>query len=260
LKGPNAHTRAEDVAGVNSPPEIPVFRFENVMKCYPQGVSCEIRPLADVSVSVREGERIILLGKSGSGKTTFLNLLAGMDHPSQGAVFFRETRLSGMTAAQLATYRRRCVGFIFQSFNLFPTLTVGENVTLSLDLIGIQDESMARKTLAQVGLEGAWGKYPEQLSGGEQQRVAIARALAKGPQILLADEPTGNLDSETGNRILQLIDSVCDESGAALVMATHSPEALWLADRVFRITNGALREQDRAPRRKEPAVDASNCE
>ncbi|HMK34025.1 MAG TPA: ATP-binding cassette domain-containing protein, partial [Desulfomonilaceae bacterium] len=140
-------------------------------------------------------------------------------------------------------YRRKEIGFIFQSFNLFSTLTVGENMMLPLDLLGAPDETRAHNMLAAVGLENHWRKFPEQLSGGEQQRVAIARALVKEPRLILADEPTGNLDSETGNSILELIDRTCTMKSAALVMVTHSAEALWLADRVFRLKRGLLAEE-----------------
>lgn len=221
----------------------PVIRLDKVAKCYQSGVSCEIFPLNGIDLEVQQGERIILLGKSGSGKSTFLNLVGGVDHPTSGRVFFDNRDMSALSQADLALYRRKEVGFIFQSFNLFPTLTVGENLTLPLDLLGISDDSRARDLLSAVGLEGQWNKFPEQLSGGEQQRVAIARALVKDPRILLADEPTGNLDLETGNGILTLIDDVCRRRNATLIMVTHSPEADWLADRRFRLRAGLLVEE-----------------
>jgi putative ABC transport system ATP-binding protein len=218
----------------------PLLRFDNVSKCWSTGEANRIRPLKNVDIEIRAGERIILLGKSGSGKTTFLNLAGGVDLPTSGRVLFQGTDLSRLSPADLARYRRREVGFVFQSFNLFPTLTAGENVMLPLDLLGLPDEKRAGDALASVGLEDGWNKFPEQLSGGEQQRVAIARALVKEPGLLLADEPTGNLDLETGDLILRTIDESCRARGAALVMATHSPEALWLADRIFRLRSGSL--------------------
>jgi len=221
----------------------PLLRFEKVSKCYSAGEVNRIFPLKDVDLEINAGERLILLGKSGSGKTTFLNLAGGVDLPSAGRIFFQGKDLSFLSPADLARYRRREVGFVFQSFNLFPTLTAGENVMLPLDLLGVSDERKARDILASVGLEDGWNKFPEQLSGGEQQRVAIARALVKEPRLLLADEPTGNLDLETGNRILQTIDETCRARNATLVMATHSPEALWLATRIFRLRSGSLKQE-----------------
>ncbi|MEJ2718685.1 MAG: ABC transporter ATP-binding protein [Deltaproteobacteria bacterium] len=226
-----------------------MIRFEQVTKRYITGTSTQIVPVNRVDLEVQSGERIILFGKSGSGKTTFLNLVGGVDLPTEGRIFFDGQDLSALSAEALAHYRRREVGFIFQSFNLFSTLTVGENVMLPLDLLGISDESRARTVLAAVGLDGEWDRFPEKLSGGEQQRVAIARALVKEPRVILADEPTGNLDLETGNQILEIINDVSRSANAALIMATHSPEALWLADRTLRIKGGSLVEES-MPRRE----------
>jgi putative ABC transport system ATP-binding protein len=222
---------------------IPLIRLEQITKRYVTGTSCEIVPVNRVDLEVQPGERIILFGKSGSGKTTFLNLVGGVDIPSAGHIFFDGRDLAALSSGELAQYRRREVGFIFQSFNLFSTLTVGENVMLPLNLLGISDEAQAREVLAAVGLDGEWDRFPEKLSGGEQQRVAIARALVKEPRVILADEPTGNLDLETGNHILEIINDVARNSNAALIMATHSPEALWLADRTLRIKAGSLVEE-----------------
>ncbi|MBI5570158.1 MAG: ABC transporter ATP-binding protein [Desulfomonile tiedjei] len=220
----------------------PLLRLENLSKCYARGTSREVRPLNGINLAVARGERIVLLGKSGSGKSTVLNLVGGVDTPTSGRVLFDGMDLATMASDELARYRRKEVGFIFQSFNLFPTLTVGENLTLPLELLGVDDDARALRYLNAVGLEGQWDKFPEQLSGGEQQRVAIARALVKEPRLILADEPTGNLDLETGNSILALIDKVCRTAGATLIMATHSAEALWLADRTFRLRAGTLTE------------------
>ncbi|MBI5252375.1 MAG: ABC transporter ATP-binding protein, partial [Desulfomonile tiedjei] len=197
-----------------------LLRLENVSKRYHTGKSHEIFPLAEVNLEVGQGERIVLLGKSGSGKTTFLNMIGGMDSPTSGRIFFDKVEITRLSAAEIAQYRRKEVGFIFQSFNLFSTLTVGENLMLPLELLGISDESKAREILSAVDLDGQWEKFPEQLSGGEQQRVAIARALVKNPRLILADEPTGNLDLETGDRILALIDEICRRRNATLIMVT----------------------------------------
>jgi putative ABC transport system ATP-binding protein len=223
--------------------DTPLLRLENVTKRYHSGGSSEISPLRGINLEVLHGERIILFGKSGSGKTTFLNLVGGVDLPDTGRIFFDGTDITALPAGALALYRRKEIGFIFQSFNLFPTLTVGENLMLPLELLGESDESRARDMLSAVGLEGHWQKFPEQLSGGEQQRVAIARALVKDPRVILADEPTGNLDFETGGIILELIDRICRMKHATLIMVTHSPDALWLADRMFRLKQGILVEE-----------------
>jgi len=220
-----------------------LLKLENVSKRYRTGGSQEIFPLTGVNLEVTQGERIILLGKSGSGKTTFLNMIGGMDTPSEGRISFDGLEITKLAAVDIAHYRRKEVGFIFQSFNLFSTLTVGENLMLPLELLGVSDEAKAREILHAVGLNGQWEKFPEQLSGGEQQRLAIARALVKQPRLILADEPTGNLDSETGDVILALIDEICRSRNATLIMVTHSAEALWLADRKFRLKRGNLVEE-----------------
>jgi putative ABC transport system ATP-binding protein len=220
-----------------------MIRLENVSKSYEFGAAA-VSPLKDVNIHIKSGERIILLGKSGSGKTTFLNIIGGVDRPSAGRVLFEGVDLARMPADRLAHYRRKEVGFVFQSFNLFATLTVGENVMLPLELLGETDENKAKSLLDSIGLADQWDKFPEQLSGGEQQRVAIARALVKGPRLLLADEPTGNLDNNTGLEILQMIHRVCLERTTTLVMVTHSSDALWIADRILRIKSGRLENGD----------------
>jgi putative ABC transport system ATP-binding protein len=224
----------------------PLVKLIDVRKCYSSGPKCEVFPLAGINFELFQGERVILFGKSGSGKSTFLNIVGGVDFPTEGQVFFDNRNLTAMHHVDLAYYRRKEVGFIFQSFNLFPTLTVGENVTLPLDLLGIRDYTRAHELLAAVGLDGYWKKFPEAISGGEQQRVAIARALVKTPRLILADEPTGNLDQTTGNGILKLIDETCRESNAALIMVTHSADAVWLAPRHYRLRSGVLIEDNYA--------------
>ncbi len=223
-----------------------LLHLVHVSKRFHNGEGCEVFPLRDVNLQMEHGERIILLGKSGSGKTTFLNLVGGMDSPTEGKIFFNGNEITGLSTVKLAEYRRKDVGFIFQSFNLFPTLTVGENLMLPLDLLGVSQESKGREMLSAVGLDGQWHKFPEQLSGGEQQRVAIARALIKEPRLILADEPTGNLDSETGDLILSLIYEICRDRQTTLIMVTHSSEALWMADRRFRLSRGRLLQEENA--------------
>lgn len=219
------------------------LRLENVSKCYPMGRVREIFPINGIDLEIGRGQRIALLGKSGSGKSTFLNLVGGVDRPTCGRIFCNGRELTAVSQAELAEYRRREVGFIFQSFNLFPTLTVGENILLPLDLLGRPDETKAKNMLSAVGLEGQWDKFPEHLSGGEQQRVAIARALVKDPTLILADEPTGNLDQETGEAILSVIYDVSKQRNATLILVSHSAEALWIADRTFKLRSGKLVEQ-----------------
>lgn len=217
-----------------------LIRLENVSKCYSSGPNCDVFPLFSVNLQLDQGARMILLGKSGSGKSTFLNIVGGVDTPTSGRVFFNGTELTALSQADLANYRRKEVGFIFQSFNLFPTLTVGENVMLPLELVGTPNKKKAGELLDAVGLPDAWQKFPELLSGGEQQRVAIARALVKNPKLILADEPTGNLDQDTGNTILKLIDNVCSYNNATLIMVTHSQDALWIAPKHYRLRSGRL--------------------
>jgi putative ABC transport system ATP-binding protein len=221
----------------------PLLCLENVTKRYHSGGSGQIFPLRGINLEVARGERIILFGRSGSGKTTFLNLVGGVDSPDSGKIYFDGRDITTFPSGALALYRRKEIGFIFQSFHLFSTLTVGENLMLPLELLGTPDEVKAREMLSAVGLEDHWQKFPEILSGGEQQRVAIARALVKEPRVILADEPTGNLDFETGGSILELIDRACRMKNATLIMVTHSSEALWLADRMFRLKQGVLVEE-----------------
>jgi putative ABC transport system ATP-binding protein len=222
----------------------PILELKNVTKCYAGGSTSEITPLLNVNFEAHEGERIVLLGKSGTGKSTFLNIAGGVDVPTSGNVIFAGRDIVTLPPRELAWYRRKEVGFIFQSFNLFSTLTVGENVMLPLSLLKIEDKQKARDILDSVGLNGTWDKFPEQLSGGEQQRVAIARALVKQPRLILADEPTGNLDIETGDGILKLMYNTSQEMNATLIMATHSPDALWPAHRLYRLKGGILEPAD----------------
>ena len=185
------------------------------------------------------------MGRSGSGKSTLLNLIGGLDVVSSGELFILGQALGKQDETQRAILRRNHMGIVFQFFNLIPTLTVAENLSLPLALIGItglQAEQACMDWLQRVGLGNHAQRYPEEISGGEQQRVAIARALIHDPQIILADEPTGNLDLDTAKQILTLLDQLCRECGKTLVMATHSQEVIGLADRVLTIRDGALIE------------------
>ncbi len=199
--------------------------------------------LDQIETTIGHGEFVVLVGRSGSGKSTLLNLLGGLDRPSTGDVLIDGQSLGALSEDALSRLRRHKVGYMFQFFNLVPTLTVAENLQLPLDLIGVAEtdaQSRIRDWLAAVGLAGRATDYPDELSGGEQQRVALARALVHRPGLLLADEPTGNLDLNTARDVLRLLDDLCRRSGTTLVMATHSQEVIGMADRVLTIRDGRL--------------------
>jgi len=197
--------------------------------------------LDDVSLAVRAGESVAVVGASGAGKSTLLALLAGLDEPSAGEVWLDGEELSALDEDGRAAARARHVGFVFQSFHLVPSLTALENVMLPLELAGHADARAAAKdVLGQVGLSGRLGHYPRQLSGGEQQRVAIARAFVTSPTVLFADEPTGNLDTTTGERIEQLLFDLNAAAGTTLVLVTHDRELAARCDRVIEIDAGRL--------------------
>jgi putative ABC transport system ATP-binding protein len=202
-----------------------------------------VHALSDVSLEVNRGEFVALAGRSGCGKSTLLNLSGAMDFSTSGRVMLDAVDTSTLNDAGLTTLRREKVGFIFQSFQLLHTLTVFENVELPLLLAGKPNaRAAARERLASVELDGLGDRYPHQLSGGQMQRVGIARALIQSPAILLADEPTGNLDSVTGNVILELLKRLTREQNTATLMATHSAEAAALADAVVRLRDGKIEE------------------
>ena len=199
--------------------------------------------LQELDLAVEPGERVALLGPSGCGKTTLLNLLGGLDRPDTGAVRFRGEDLAGAAPARLARLRREAIGTVFQFFHLVPTLTARENIELPLQLLGRSPAALAERVdelLAAVGLEPRAGAWPRELSGGEMQRVAVARALAARPALLLADEPTGNLDSAAGERVLELLARLTEREGAALVMVTHSEAAAAICHRVVRMKDGRI--------------------
>lgn len=196
--------------------------------------------LDGLDLEVGRGERVALLGRSGSGKSTLLNLLAGIDLPDAGEVLIDGTRLTALGERERTLYRRRHIGFVYQLFNLLPTLTVEENVRLPLALTGTTEAAPARALLKRVGLLDRAGAYPDQLSAGEQQRVALARALVHRPLLVLADEPTGSLDAETGRQILALLEELTRERGATLIVVTHSREVTRLAERVLVLEHGRI--------------------
>lgn len=199
--------------------------------------------LDSVSVEIMTGEFFVMLGKSGSGKSTLLNMIGGIDRPDSGTITIDGAAITAMNDRQLTLFRRDHVGIIFQFFNLIPTLTVLENITLGQELGGRRSRAVidgARALLARVGLADRADTFPDKLSGGEQQRIAIARALLGEPTIIIADEPTGNLDEETGQQILHLLLELTRDVGRTLIMATHNPEIVPIADRVCRIHDGKL--------------------
>ena len=201
--------------------------------------------LSECDLTVRGGEFVVVVGRSGSGKSTLLNLIGGLDRPTRGEVKILGDSLSGLSEDELSRVRCRKLGFVFQFFNLIPTLTVTENVRLPMALNGISKaETIERATtlLSELGLTDCGDRFPEELSGGEQQRVAIARALAHEPSIVLADEPTGNLDLDTAREVLELLNATCRRRDATLIMATHSREVIGSADRVLTIRGSHLEE------------------
>ncbi|HMQ32163.1 MAG TPA: ABC transporter ATP-binding protein [Chloroflexaceae bacterium] len=223
----------------------PLIALDGVSKVYEEGGRTRV-VLHELSIAVERGELVVLVGKSGSGKSTLLNLISGIDLPSGGEVRVAGQALSRLSERERTLFRRRSVGFIFQFFNLVPTLTVLENVLLPLELngrSGAPARAAALAMLEAVGLGDRGASYPDRLSGGEQQRVAIARALVHNPALILADEPTGNLDAETGRQVLDLLDRLTRQAGKTMVMVTHSPEVVGVADRVLRVVEGRLVEE-----------------
>lgn len=221
-----------------------MIRLINVHKLYRQGRS-EITALAGVSLDIRKGEFAVIMGPSGSGKSTLLHLIGGLDRPNMGEVLVDGRIISQMPDDEVTLFRRSQIGFIFQFFNLLPTLTAMENVMLPLILdgqAGAQANPRAEMLLERVGLLARRDHLPEELSGGEIQRLAIARALAFHPPILLADEPTGNLDSKSGEAILQLIRHINREEGCTVVMVTHDREAAGYGDRIIHLRDGMVEE------------------
>ena len=222
----------------------PLIEFRHLSKSYREADQKHI-VLNDVNGEIYEGEFIVLLGKSGSGKSTLLNLISGIDAPSRGDILVNGQSLTGMSEDERTLFRRRYIGFVFQSFNLIPTLTVKDNLLLPLELTGQLDNGNRAKLvdmLEELGMAHRMDYYPDRLSSGEQQRIAIARALIHNPSIILADEPTGNLDYDTGQDVLNLLDRLVRQAGRTLIMATHSREVIGLADRLMTIRDCRLEE------------------
>ena len=212
-----------------------MIRLENVDKYY--GSS---HILKDITMVIEKGDFISVMGSSGSGKSTLLNLIGGMDRPEKGRITVGGEDITSYTDEQLTAYRRKKIGFVFQFFNLFPNISVLENIAMPLLLNGIDDEEKVNRYLRRVGLEGKGNDRPYQLSGGEQQRVAIARALIHEPEIILADEPTGSLDSSTGAAIMELLKELSDETEKTVLLVTHEDYIARCARRIVRIKDGML--------------------
>lgn len=217
-----------------------ILKVEHLSKTYQSGTK-PLKVLHDISFSLKKGESLSIVGPSGSGKTTLLGLAAGLDQSDEGTVEIYQIKLNSLSEDDRAQIRNEHVGFIFQNFQLIPTLSALENVMVPLELRGDKGaEAMAKKLLEQVGLADRADHYPSQLSGGEQQRVAIARAFSNEPKVLFADEPTGNLDEETGQKIEDLLFTLNREKGTALVLVTHDAELARKTDQTIRLKGGKM--------------------
>jgi putative ABC transport system ATP-binding protein len=227
-----------------------VFSARGLTKTYRTG-EVEVRALVDVDLDIGRGEFIVLLGPSGSGKSTLLNILGGLDVPTAGEVRFGDHQLTGASEAELTTYRREHVGFVFQFYNLIPSLTVRENVALVTDIV--RHPMTVDDAIERVGLTPRRDHFPAQLSGGEQQRVAIARAIVKQPDVLLCDEPTGALDYQTGKLVLEVIERINRELGTTTVVITHNAAIAGMADRVIRLGDGRVVSVERNDKKLSPS-------
>lgn len=220
------------------------IQFKNVSKIYDTG-SLKFKAIDDITFEIKKGEFAVILGPSGAGKSTVLNLLGGMDHATEGAISIEAQEITKYNENALTAYRRDVIGFVFQFYNLIPTLTAYENVSLTKEIKS--DVLDPAQTLKLLGLEDHFNHFPSQLSGGEQQRVSIARAICKNPKLLLCDEPTGALDSETGVLILSLLQRMSRENGHTVVIVTHNAALAPAADRVIRMRSGKISSQTQNP-------------
>jgi putative ABC transport system ATP-binding protein len=237
VKQPSCSQERHEPRGSASATQSPAFRLSALTKVY-QAANVPIHALRGIDLTIREGDFVVLLGPSGSGKSSLLNILGGLDVPTGGEVWYREHALHGAGEAELTRYRREHVGFVFQFYNLIPSLTARENVALVTDIA--RDPMPPLEALAKVGLSERAGHFPAQLSGGEQQRVAIARAIAKRPDVLLCDEPTGALDAQTGVRVLDALETVNRDLGTTTLVITHNADIARLAHRVLHLSDGRI--------------------
>ena len=221
-----------------------ILKAENLVKIYGQGEN-EVKALNDVSLEIEEGEFVSIVGSSGSGKSTLLNMLGGLDRLTSGDIYINNKKLGDMKDEELTIFRRRNIGFVFQNYNLVPILNVYENIVLPIELDGMKiDEEYIDSIINTLGLNQKLTNMPNNLSGGQQQRVAIARAIATKPAIILADEPTGNLDSKTGMDVIGLLKMTSQKFNQTIVMITHNEEIAQLADRIIRIEDGKIARGD----------------
>lgn len=221
-----------------------ILKAENLIKIYGQGEN-EVKALDNVSLEIKEGEFVAIVGSSGSGKSTLLNMLGGLDKLTSGSVYINNKKLSDMKDDEMTIFRRRNIGFIFQNYNLVPILNVYENIVLPIELDGVKiDEEYIDSIVNTLGLNKKLTNMPNNLSGGQQQRVAIARAIATKPAIILADEPTGNLDSKTSMDVIGLLKMTSQKFNQTIVMITHNEEIAQLADRIIRIEDGKIARGD----------------
>lgn len=219
-----------------------ILSSEHLIKIYGKGEN-EVYALNDVSLNIQRGEFVAVVGTSGSGKSTLLNMLGGLDRPTSGSVTVRDNKIFGMKDDELTVFRRRNIGFVFQNYNLVPILNVYENIVLPIELDGVRvDTKYVDEIIKTLGLDSKLTAMPNNLSGGQQQRVAIARALSTKPAIVLADEPTGNLDSKTGLEVILLMQQTSRKFNQTIVMITHNEEIAQMADRVIRIEDGRVAE------------------
>jgi putative ABC transport system ATP-binding protein len=226
----------------------PLIRFENVTKIFQEGDRTRV-VLQDLTASICQNEFIAIVGRSGSGKSTLLNLLAGLDLPTRGEIWIDDVHVSALNDRERTLFRRDHIGFVFQFFNLIPTLTVRENILLTAELNNWKQtdaNTRAQQLLEAVGLGDRANIFPDKLSGGEQQRVAIARALCADPPLILADEPTGNLDADTGARVLDLLMRLARDGNKTLLLVTHSLDVAALANRILKLDHGHLIQVERA--------------
>lgn len=216
-----------------------LYQLEHVYKTY-KNYDTDYHALEDINLTLTEGEIIVVLGPSGSGKSTMLNLLSGIDTPSKGKIYFKDTRIDQLKSNELTMYRADNLGFIFQSYNLIPSLTVRENIELGKELS--KSPLSIRSLVEQVGLESHVNKYPYQLSGGQMQRVAIARALVKNPKVLFCDEPTGALDEATGKKVLEILQDMNTTYHTTMIIVTHNPSIALMAHTVIKMNSGKIIE------------------
>ncbi|MFA0742027.1 MAG: hypothetical protein DFNUSKGM_002147 [Candidatus Fervidibacter sacchari] len=239
-----------------------IVRTRDVHKIYLMG-KVEVHALRGVTLDIKRGEYISIMGPSGSGKSTLFNMIGGLDKPTSGSVYINEVDLAQLDAYELAWLRCRTIGYIFQTFNLIPVMTALENVMLPMIFAGVPEDERrdrAMELLKRVGLAERWNHKPFELSGGQQQRVAIARALANDPAIILADEPTGNLDLRTGKEIIELLKELNEEKGVTIISATHDLKMIDVSDRVIWIRDGQIsRIEDRSKIRVEAALEVEEA-